>query len=111
MSFCDSNPTCHCSPQAAELLPQAGPSELRPPQEGEQYGKGVVFYTRNDTVVGLVLWNVFNKMPIARKVRKYIGCMGHMRNNAPDVLFYLHSCETSLAVGQFEMENVYLPCF
>ncbi|KAF0292040.1 Apoptosis-inducing factor 1, mitochondrial [Amphibalanus amphitrite] len=56
--------------QAAESLPQSAPSELRPPQEGEEYGKGVVFYTRNDTIVGLVLWNVFNKMPIARKIIK-----------------------------------------
>jgi len=39
-----------------------------PPQQGEEYGKGVIFYTRNDVVVGLVLWNVFNKMPIARRV-------------------------------------------
>jgi programmed cell death 8 (apoptosis-inducing factor) len=40
-----------------------------------RYGKGAVFYMRDDTVVGVVLWNVFNKIPIARKVirgqRKY----------------------------------------
>ena len=43
-------------------------SSLHPPQRGEEYGKGVIFYTRNDIVDGLVLWNVFNKMPIARRV-------------------------------------------
>lgn len=32
------------------------------------YGKGVVFYMRDDTVVGVLLWNVFNKIPAARKV-------------------------------------------
>ncbi|CAG0881680.1 unnamed protein product [Cyprideis torosa] len=35
---------------------------------GEDYGKGIIYYLRNDRVVGMVLWNVFNKMPIARKV-------------------------------------------
>lgn len=32
------------------------------------YGKGVVFYMRDDAVVGVVLWNVFDKIPLARKV-------------------------------------------
>ncbi|XP_033631918.1 apoptosis-inducing factor 1, mitochondrial-like [Asterias rubens] len=40
------------------------------PVAAEDYGKGVVFYLKNDLVVGIVLWNVFNKMPIARKVIK-----------------------------------------
>lgn len=39
--------------------------------EGEEdYGKGVVFYLRDDVVVGIVLWNVFNRMNIARQVLK-----------------------------------------
>eukprot|EP00040_Diaphanoeca_grandis_P039791 m.260170 g.260170 ORF g.260170 m.260170 type:complete len:638 (+) comp39337_c0_seq1:57-1970(+) len=33
-----------------------------------KYGKGVVFYMRDDAVVGVVLWNVFNKIPLARKI-------------------------------------------
>jgi len=41
-----------------------------PPVEGEQYGKGVVFYLREKKIVGVLLWNVFNKMPIARKIIK-----------------------------------------
>lgn len=40
------------------------------PADGEQYGKGVVFYLKENKVVGLLLWNVFNRMPIARKVLK-----------------------------------------
>ena len=41
-----------------------------PKQEelSEDFGKGVVFYLRNDIVVGILLWNVFNKMPVARKI-------------------------------------------
>lgn len=43
-------------------------SQLHAPVKGEDYGKGIVFYTRNDVVVGMVLWNVFNKIPVARRV-------------------------------------------
>jgi len=59
-----------------------------PPQQGEEYGKGVIFYTRNDVVVGLVLWNVFNKMPIARRILKE----GLKTDNISEVakLFDLH---------------------
>lgn len=40
------------------------------PQAGEDFGKGVIFYLRDDIVVGIVLWNVFNRMNIARQVLK-----------------------------------------
>ena len=39
-----------------------------PGPEGEDFGKGVVFYMREKCVVGIVLWNVFRKMAIARQV-------------------------------------------
>lgn len=47
-------------------------SSLPPPavvQHKDDYGKGVIFYLRDKVVVGIILWNVFNRMPIARKVR------------------------------------------
>ncbi|XP_012148035.1 apoptosis inducing factor [Megachile rotundata] len=34
----------------------------------EDFGKGVIFYLRDDIVVGIVLWNIFNRMSIARQV-------------------------------------------
>ncbi|KAK7500616.1 hypothetical protein BaRGS_00008191, partial [Batillaria attramentaria] len=37
------------------------------PEDSDDYGKGIVFYRRNNAIVGMVLWNTFNKMPIARK--------------------------------------------
>lgn len=37
-------------------------------QQKDDYGKGVIFYLRDKVVVGIILWNVFNRMPIARKV-------------------------------------------
>ncbi|XP_051981678.1 apoptosis-inducing factor 1, mitochondrial-like isoform X2 [Xyrauchen texanus] len=39
-------------------------------QQEEDYGKGVIFYLRDKVVIGIVLWNVFNRMPIARKIIK-----------------------------------------
>jgi len=34
------------------------------------YGKGIIFYLKDKVVVGIVLWNVFNKMGVARKVKR-----------------------------------------
>ncbi|XP_032389575.1 apoptosis-inducing factor 1, mitochondrial isoform X8 [Etheostoma spectabile] len=39
-------------------------------QHQDEYGKGVIFYLRDKVVVGIILWNVFNRMPIARKIIK-----------------------------------------
>ncbi|XP_026225649.1 apoptosis-inducing factor 1, mitochondrial isoform X1 [Anabas testudineus] len=39
-------------------------------QNRDDYGKGVIFYLRDKVVVGIILWNVFNRMPIARKIIK-----------------------------------------
>ncbi|XP_041948189.1 apoptosis-inducing factor 1, mitochondrial isoform X2 [Alosa sapidissima] len=41
-----------------------------PTHQTDDYGKGVIFYLRDKVVVGVVLWNVFNRMPIARKIIK-----------------------------------------
>ncbi|KAM3910613.1 apoptosis-inducing factor 1, mitochondrial isoform 2-T2 [Leptodactylus fuscus] len=49
---------------------EAKPSVPAPAQQGDSYGKGVVFYLRDNVVVGIVLWNIFNRMPIARKIIK-----------------------------------------
>ncbi|XP_032993294.1 apoptosis-inducing factor 1, mitochondrial isoform X3 [Lacerta agilis] len=57
--------------EAPELkVSAASPSSLQAPQQGEDYGKGVIFYLRDKVVVGIVLWNIFNRMPIARKIIK-----------------------------------------
>lgn len=53
-------------PNPAEVL--KGSEEVHAPLPGEDYGKGVIFYTKGKRIVGIVLWNVFNRMPIARKV-------------------------------------------
>lgn len=35
----------------------------------EDYSKGVIFYLQGDIVVGIVLWNLFNRIRIAKQVR------------------------------------------
>uniref|UniRef100_A0A4W3H6M6 Apoptosis-inducing factor 1, mitochondrial n=1 Tax=Callorhinchus milii TaxID=7868 RepID=A0A4W3H6M6_CALMI len=51
-------------------VPAGAASIALPPEEGEEYGKGVIFYLREKVVVGILLWNIFNRMPVARKVIK-----------------------------------------
>ncbi|XP_012945888.1 apoptosis-inducing factor 1, mitochondrial isoform X2 [Aplysia californica] len=54
----------------------ASPAPLRTPPpssplDSEDYGKGIVFYlNKSKVVVGILLWNTFNKMSIARQVLK-----------------------------------------
>ncbi|XP_077983754.1 apoptosis-inducing factor 1, mitochondrial-like [Glandiceps talaboti] len=59
-------------PPPAEQLPEPEPEApvLKAPETGEDFGKGIVFYMKDKVVVGMVLWNVFNKMPIARQILK-----------------------------------------
>lgn len=34
----------------------------------DDFGKGVIFYLRDDKIIGIVLWNVFNRINTARAV-------------------------------------------
>lgn len=43
--------------------PPAGTTE-----SPEDFGKGVIFYMQDKKIVGILLWNVFNRISIARKV-------------------------------------------
>ncbi|NXJ20077.1 AIFM1 factor, partial [Dicrurus megarhynchus] len=55
--------------EASEVqISQSSSPTPQVPEQGEDYGKGVIFYLRDKVVVGIVLWNIFNRMPIARKV-------------------------------------------
>ena len=54
-------------PENVETANSQDHSEEAPPPQ-ENYGKGVIFYLDSDIVVGILMWNVFNKMSIARKV-------------------------------------------
>jgi programmed cell death 8 (apoptosis-inducing factor) len=53
--------------KAASTLkpPVCGPDN---PKCAEDYSKGVVFYLKDEKVVGVLLWNVFNRISTARKI-------------------------------------------
>ena len=38
------------------------------PQDDDKYGKGIVYYLKNKKVVGVLTWNMFNKMNPAREI-------------------------------------------
>ncbi|XP_069002880.1 apoptosis-inducing factor 1, mitochondrial isoform X3 [Embiotoca jacksoni] len=52
------------------MSPVASVTPALPVDYKDEYGKGVIFYLRDKVVVGIILWNVFNRMPIARKIIK-----------------------------------------
>lgn len=53
--------------ESKTVIAQA-PKSTAPCEDEENYGKGVIFYLRNDIIVGIVLWNVFNRINIARVI-------------------------------------------
>lgn len=57
----------------------------------DEYGKGVIFYLRDKVVVGIILWNVFNRMPIARKVCAII-IIGVIKRNKVDIRIESNVC-------------------
>ncbi|XP_059207473.1 apoptosis-inducing factor 1, mitochondrial isoform X1 [Centropristis striata] len=56
--------------EATAASPVASSTPAPSLQQQDEYGKGVIFYLRDKVVVGIILWNVFNRMPIARKIIK-----------------------------------------
>ena len=34
----------------------------------DDYGRGAVFYLRNKRVVGVLMWNLFDRVPVARQI-------------------------------------------
>ncbi|XP_054743148.1 putative apoptosis-inducing factor 1, mitochondrial isoform X2 [Anastrepha obliqua] len=38
------------------------------PNEADEYGRGVIFYMKDDKIVGILLWNLFNRIGLARTI-------------------------------------------
>lgn len=52
---------------------KASPEDRTPPPptkscNPDDFDKGVLFYMKGDQIVGILLWNVFNRISIARKI-------------------------------------------
>lgn len=43
-------------------------NEPKTASDVDNYSKGVVFYMKDEKVVGIVLWNVFNRINVARSI-------------------------------------------
>ncbi len=67
----DSGETLRKSETESTTTPNVSGSSSNVDEKAEDYGKGVIFYLKNDVVVGVLLWNVFNKISIARKVIRF----------------------------------------
>lgn len=50
----------------SSVLPSVHAADLG--EETDDYSKGVVFYMQDEKVVGIVLWNVFNRINTARAI-------------------------------------------
>ena len=72
MQEANSQATPSKKPKKKKAAKASAPKELVQDAEKkidpESYGKGVIFYMREKKVVGILLWNVFNRMPVARQV-------------------------------------------
>lgn len=55
------------SEAVTESAPVATTPEVRH-DDDDKYGKGIVYYLKNRKVVGVLTWNIFNKMNPAREI-------------------------------------------
>lgn len=53
------------------------------------FGKGVIFYMKNNKVVGILLWNIFNRIGLARTIIKQDKTYDDLNEVAK--LFAIHS--------------------
>lgn len=58
-------------------------------QSNPDYGKGVVFYMKGNKVVGILLWNIFNRIGLARTIIKQDKTYDDLNEVAK--LFAIHS--------------------
>lgn len=63
--FADIATPASATPESAT----SGSAEAESASESEKFERGVVFYLRGKRVVGVLLWNLFNRMHLARQVR------------------------------------------
>lgn len=64
----ETNETLRSEVDASKVSESNKFADAREPSSNDEYGKGVVLYLKDDVIVGVLLWNVFRKIPIARQV-------------------------------------------
>lgn len=66
-----SNPTEKTPSPSSPTTVHAAIKDCPPHKESDSpddFGKGVIFYMQGERIVGILLWNVFNRISIARKI-------------------------------------------
>lgn len=51
-----------------KTLPEDCPPVEVTSENADNFGKGVIFYMQEKRIVGILLWNVFNRISIARRI-------------------------------------------
>lgn len=54
--------------QQKDTPPTKSEDTTKTKPDEDDFGKGVIFYLRDDRIIGIVLWNVFNRINTARAV-------------------------------------------
>ncbi|KAK2511004.1 hypothetical protein Q9233_017283 [Columba guinea] len=61
--------------EASEIdIPPSFPPVPQVPKQREGHGGGAIFYPRDKIVAGIIVWNIFYRMPIAGKVSAGLVC-------------------------------------
>ncbi|KAK2511020.1 hypothetical protein Q9233_017272 [Columba guinea] len=61
--------------EASEIdIPPSFPLVPQVPKQREGHGGGAIFYPRDKIVAGIIVWNIFYRMPIAGKVSAGVVC-------------------------------------
>lgn len=68
-AFVNENNEALRSEVPSEKLPEVPVTTApRKPMSTDAYGKGVILYLKDETIVGVLLWNVFKRISIARQL-------------------------------------------
>ncbi|KAK2527690.1 hypothetical protein Q9233_007785 [Columba guinea] len=60
--------------EASEIdIPPSFPPVPQVPKQREGHGGGAIFYPRDRIVAGIIVWNIFYRMPIAGKISHSLG--------------------------------------
>ncbi|KAK2533812.1 hypothetical protein Q9233_004533, partial [Columba guinea] len=60
--------------EASEIdIPPSFPPVSQVPKQREGHGGGAIFYPRDKIVAGIIVWNIFYRMPIAGKISHSLG--------------------------------------
>ncbi len=50
------------------VIAETTPADSHSDEKSEEFGKGIVFYLKNEKIVGVLLWNLFGRTPIAQRI-------------------------------------------